>query len=91
MQIAKFMDAALVPVPLDTDDQPISGGVASVMARGYPAQLARMEVDHLLLAASPEDLRDMAQRWGIPLSIVERRSKALAGHAARQITKKKGG
>lgn len=91
MQIAKFMDAAKVPALLDHDDQPISGGVASVMARGYPAQLARLGVDHLILGASPEELQRMAAEWGIPQSIVERRSRVLAGHAARQIAAQKKG
>lgn len=68
MQIAKFMDAAKVPALLDHDDQPISGGVASV-----------------------EELRRMAAEWGIPHSIVERRSRVLAGHAARQIAAQKKG
>jgi len=85
MQIAKFMDAARVPAPADQDDQPISGGVRSVIGRGYPAQLARMDVDHLILGASAEELAELSERSGIPLHVVERRRKVLAGHAARQI------
>ena len=49
MQIAKFMDAARVPMPADHDDRPISGGVGSVLARGYPAQLAPVSYTHLTL------------------------------------------
>jgi len=91
MQIAKFMDAARVPMPAEHDDQPISGGVGSVLARGYPAQLAQMNVDHLLLTASPAELEELSARWGIPTHIVERRSKALIGQAAHQIAKRREG
>ena len=91
MQIAKFMDAVKVPVRADMDDQPVSGGLACVMARGYPAQLARLKVDHLLISASPEELQELAERWSIPLPIVARRSRVLAAHAARQIAARKEG
>ncbi|KJZ21845.1 hypothetical protein [Tritonibacter mobilis] len=91
MQIAKFMDAARVPMPADHDDRPISGGVGSVLARGYPAQLAQMNVDHLLMTAGPAELASLAERWGIPAHIVVRRSKALIGQAAHQIAKRREG
>ena len=70
MQIAKFMDPRRVAVRPDTDDKPISGGISSVLGRGYPAQLANMKVDHLLMAASAEELamsvnmtEAMPSRW----------------------------
>ena len=91
MQIAKFMDAARVPMPAAHDDRPISGGVGSVLARGYPAQLAQLNMDHVLMTASQEELADMAECWGIPLHIVVRRSKALIGQAAHQIAKRREG
>ncbi|PRZ48328.1 hypothetical protein [Tritonibacter scottomollicae] len=90
MQIAKFMDPRRVAVRPDTDDKPISGGISSVLGRGYPAQLANMKVDHLLMAASAEELQRMAERWGIPVSIIERRSRALANHAAHLVANRKG-
>ncbi|TNJ40475.1 hypothetical protein [Phaeobacter sp. B1627] len=90
MQIAKFMDPRRVVARPETDDKPISGGISSVLGRGYPAQLANMNVDHLLIAASAQEVRQMADRWGIPVAIVERRSRALANHAAHLIADRKG-
>ncbi|WP_051357829.1 hypothetical protein [Leisingera caerulea] len=72
-------------VEVSGDDTPVSGGVRAVLERGYGGRVNSGRLDTELLAATPEELKDLSRAQGLPLSILQRRSEMLEAALARQI------
>lgn len=68
----------------DTDDEPVSGGLGAVLARGRHDAWSE-EADSTILAAEPGDLGRLAKSFGRPVSAVKARKAQLEAGAQRMM------